>query len=122
MAGSASVGLIEYLETALRASSLRSKVIANNIANIGTEGFRRSTVDFEQLLGEAMGSRRPGDLADVSPVLQQPMTTAVNEYGSDVDLDAEFGEMVKNTVKEKTYMRLLIRTYRQADQAMQTSG
>lgn len=122
MAGSASVGLIEYLETALKASSLRSNVIANNIANIGTEGFRRSTVDFEQLLGEAMESHRSGDLADVAPIVRQPLTTAVNEYGSDVDLDSEFGEMVKNTVKQKTYMRLLIRTYHQTDQAMQTSS
>jgi flagellar basal-body rod protein FlgB len=122
MPGSTGVGLIEYLESALKASSLRTKIIANNIANIGTEGFRRSSVDFEHLLGEAMESRRPSDLADVEPIIQQPLNTAINEYGSDVDLDAEFGDMVKNTVKHKTYMRLLIRTYRQTDQAMQTNG
>jgi len=122
MDGSARVGLIEYLESALKGSQLRSKVIANNIANIGTDGFRRSTVDFEQMLGDAMESHRAGDLANVAPAIQQPLATAVNEYGSDVDLDAEFGEMVKNTAKDKVYMRLLIRTYRQTDQAMQTSG
>jgi flagellar basal-body rod protein FlgB len=122
MPGSTRVGVVEYLEAALKASGFRGKVIANNIANIGTPGFRRKTAEFEKLLGDAMETRRAKDLADLAPEVRQPGTTPVNEHGSDVDLDTEFGELIKNSVRYKTYVRLLTRMYRQMDLAMKMGG
>ena len=47
--------LMNILEKSLDASSLRHKVLSNNIANVDTPDFKRSDVDFNQVLGEVMG-------------------------------------------------------------------
>ena len=39
--------IVDYLEAGLKVSGLRGKVIANNIANLNTPGFKRSAVEFE---------------------------------------------------------------------------
>lgn len=111
-------GMIEQLQAAARAAGMRQAVIANNIANINTPGFRRSTVEFEKLLGEAIsGGQSP---ASVEPKIVQPGDLPVNANGNDVDLDVEVGEMLKNASVYKTYMRLMSRVYRQVDQAVVT--
>lgn len=53
--------MINILEKSLDASSLRNKVLSNNVANVDTPDFKRSDVDFNQILGEAMGQVE-GDL------------------------------------------------------------
>jgi len=51
------------LEQALSAASLREQLLANNIANIDTPGFKRSDIDFNaalrQALAEAGGATNP---------------------------------------------------------------
>ena len=47
------------LNKSLQASSLRHKVIANNIANINTPLFKRSEVSFENQLAEALSAEEP---------------------------------------------------------------
>ena len=44
------------LERAISGASLRQSVLANNLANAETPGFRRMDVDFHDALAEAMGS------------------------------------------------------------------
>lgn len=43
-----------FMEKALDAASLRQQVIANNISNVGTQGFQAQNVQFEGHLREAM--------------------------------------------------------------------
>ena len=43
------------LSRALSASSLRQKVIAHNLANLNTPGYKRYCVDFEKQLSRARG-------------------------------------------------------------------
>ncbi len=45
------------IATALNALSLRQRLIANNIANIDTPGFKASDVDFEAQLRSAIRTR-----------------------------------------------------------------
>jgi len=101
------ISVIDYIEAGLKASRLRQSVIAHNIANLSTPGFRRGEVVFEEILAKA-GAQivRPGD-------------TPVNESGSDVSLEMEVGELVRNAASYKTYMRVLGRIYRQMEMAAQ---
>ena len=50
MSGKANV--TDYLQAALKGASLRQAVIANNIANLNTPGYRRRAVAFEKSLAE----------------------------------------------------------------------
>ena len=48
--------IIGYLEAALKAAGLQQSAIANNIANLDTPGYRRSTVAFKKHLTEAISA------------------------------------------------------------------
>lgn len=110
--------VIDYLEAGLKAASLRGKVIANNLANLGTPGFRRSTVEFDKYLAEALSSGGPVDLTEISPQIVQLHNTPVGPEGNDVSLDMEVGEMIKNSTTYKIYLRLMSKLYRQMELAM----
>ena len=109
---------IRLIESGLAARALRGKVIANNIANLNTPGFRRSEVKFEELLDEALRGGRTADLADLAGEILQPKNTPFNDAGSDVGLDQEVGELIKNSAMYKTYMRVLNRMYQQMELAI----
>jgi len=111
-----------YLESAIRAEGIRQKAIASNIANSQTPGYRRVDVRFADIVADAMEGHANIEPTDIEGELFQPMTTAPDSRDNDVNLDAEIGEMVKNTLLQKTYMRLLARKYRQAEIAMNTGS
>jgi flagellar basal-body rod protein FlgB len=110
---------VEHLEAGLRAAGLRQAAIANNIANLATPGFRRTVLPFERVLAEAVAAGRPLPQADLLAALEQSDDGPLNENGNNVELDLEVGDLVKNSLFYKTYMRLLARTYRQMDLAIQ---
>jgi flagellar basal-body rod protein FlgB len=113
--------IVGYLEAGIRAEGLRQKAIASNVANSQTPGYRRVDVRFADLVADAM-ERADSDPDDLQGELFKPMQTPLDSKGNDVNLDAEIGELVKNTLTQKTYMRLLARKYRQIDTAISTGG
>ena len=112
-------GIVDYLQAGLRAASMRQAVIANNIANSNTPGYRRRAVEFEAVLADAIDSGGTVDLAEVRPRVVRPGTTPVNPDGNDVDMEKEVGDLIKNASTYKVYLRLLARMYRQAEMAIQ---
>ena len=110
---------MEHLEAGLRAAGLRQTVIAHNLANLATPGYRRAVLPFERVLAEAVAEGRPIPQADLLAAILQPDGGTLNERGNNVELDLEVGDLVKNSMFYKTCMRLLARTYRQMDLAIQ---
>ncbi len=115
-----SARLTDYLEAGLRATNLRQTVIADNIANMATPGFRRRAVPFEKIFAEALGRGEPVRMDGVLQHLHRPMTDPVNENGNDVHLETEVAGLVQNGLLYKTYARLLGRMYQQIERAMVT--
>lgn len=110
--------ILDLLESGLRAEGLRQQTIANNIANMNTEGYRRSDINFEEILNKALEKQDPVKAKSLTTDIVQPQNTPLNEFGNDVSLDSEVGEMVKNTVRHRTYMLLLKKKYQQMDSAI----
>jgi len=110
--------MIDLLETGVKGAGLRQALIANNIANLDTPGFRRSDALFEKVLADAIEDNKLADLDENEAWVFTPNNTPVNEDGNDVNQDMEVGEMVKNAALYKTYIRLLGRMYRQFDLAI----
>jgi len=108
----------DLLGIGMKAAALRGQVIANNIANLETPGYRRKDVRFEQLLAKALTSSGRIDLAKLQMEVIEPRSTAVNAQGNDVNLDQEIGEMVRNSATYKVYVRLLDKLYRQMELAI----
>ena len=105
--------IVDFLEAAIRAESLRQKAIANNIANLQTPGYRSIDVKFEELFAKALDSSGTVELSEIEPQIHQPKQTPVKSNGNDVDLETEVGKMVKNTLRHKAYIRLLSKKYGQ---------
>jgi len=120
MAGS--VDVIKLLETGIKAEGLRQNTIASNIANIETPGYKRLDIKFEEMLARTLRSSEEVDLQDVEPEIYQPLSTPIRSNGNDVNLEAEIGEMLKNSLRHTTYVRLLRRKLSQMETAMGVQG
>ena len=107
------------LERAMDASILRHQVIADNITNADTPGFKRSRVTFEAQLERALKSEeemkkcphayltdkrhiqfcRPLDYRKVRPKIHVEYDTNYRNDKSNVDIDKEFSDAVINTLR-----------------------
>jgi flagellar basal-body rod protein FlgB len=114
------INIVDLLESAIRAESLRQKAIANNIANIETPQYRRVDVKFKELLAKAIESPGSVDIKDLEAELHEPQNTPVNSNGNDVNFESEIGDMVKNSLRHEAYVRLLSKTYKQIELAINT--
>ena len=102
---------IRLLEKAIDAGSLRQRVIADNIANVNTPGFKKSSVAFESVLKKNLGtgriplnssdSRHFGDansLDSINPSVVKENTTSMRADGNNVDVEQEMVRLAVNTV------------------------
>ena len=80
----------QVLASALDGVTERQQVIADNIANVDTPGFRASSVDFETQLKSAIsdGSFDAGTPVDTGATTT-PTDTPVGANGNNVDLRKE---------------------------------
>ena len=101
------------LEKALDAAWMKNEVIANNIANVNTPGFKKSYVRFEDQMASAASEFQLGSTqkdAKFLPIgndtrsvesaeIMQESFTSVRKDGNNVDVDVEMAELAKNTIK-----------------------
>jgi flagellar basal-body rod protein FlgB len=114
--------IVGYLESGIKAESLRQQAISSNIANSQTPGYRRIDVRFADIVADAMADGKEVDPDEIEQGVFRPMNTAVDGKGNDVNLDGELGDLIKNSMLQKTYMKLLARKYRQIETAIGTGG
>lgn len=82
------------MENALSAASTRQQVLANNIANVSTPGFKRSRVDFEAQLAQALANGGSPD--SVRPTTVVESDSLGRPDGNNVDIEAESVKMAEN--------------------------
>lgn len=104
---SESQNVYNLIKQSLNASSTRSKVIANNIANINTADYKRHYVTFEDTLNDSMDNitmkkDNPKHLDDGNGYgtisVKQDNTTSMKSDGNNVDVDAEMSNQAQNTL------------------------
>jgi flagellar basal-body rod protein FlgB len=83
------------LERAISGASMRQSVLANNLANAETPGFRRMDVDFHDSLAQAMKSTDAAAIESTSFTPRQD-TQTMRADGNGVDIDTESAAMAKN--------------------------
>jgi flagellar basal-body rod protein FlgB len=86
---------LNVLTQVLDTAALRHRVIAQNVANVNTPGYRRLAVEFEDDLAKALTSA--GNPAQVKPrVVIEDGPERVD--GNTVDIDREMVAMNKNSL------------------------
>ena len=81
-----SSNVITQLESFLTLTNRRETVIAGNVANLDTPGYRTQDIDFQQALAHAVNN--PGTGADQISVRKVP-NLLERADGNNVDLDRE---------------------------------
>lgn len=95
---------LALLEKGLDAVWLRQQVIANNIANAATPGYKSQKLEFENLLAQQAGTGQDEDkllsaMESVEPKVVTNNATAAQEDGNNVDLDYENVEMARAQIQ-----------------------
>ena len=99
-----------FIKQGLDASSLRSKVIANNISNINTAGYKKFKVTFEENLksdGKLDVNKTRNKHMDINNSqstisVVKDESSSMREDGNNVDLDLEKVNQAANTLMYNT--------------------
>ncbi|MCW8932933.1 MAG: flagellar basal body rod protein FlgB [Gammaproteobacteria bacterium] len=95
------------VELALNASAMRHDVIANNIANVNTPGYKPLQVNFEEQINQMMSAEMIHNddnlenlISTVTPeLIEQDYASGTNQ------LDIEMVNMAKNTLHYQTLLK-----------------
>lgn len=117
---------MDLVQRSLDAAALNHKVISNNLANVDTPGFKRSSVIFNETLRKAMEAKRgttqhlalsrtdgrhleigaAPSLTEIEPELVTDVTSSVRNDGNNVDIDREVALLTQNTVWYQTLAQI----------------
>ncbi len=121
----------DLLGSAIKGASLENEQIANNLANVNTPNFRRSTTNFREALQATLGIPADGDQLTLNTDddrqfaingSQPPMpfdpqasvdeTVQMRMDRSNVDVDQEAAKLSQNAGYEQTMTQLLQEQYK----------
>jgi flagellar basal-body rod protein FlgB len=112
--------LTEGLGAALDLYQARHKVLAENIANSETPGYRARDIQFADQLASALtapspGEKPPGDPASVAAPLHVEPTldrdASVKPDGNSVAIDVQVGRLSENAFKIQALTQILSSRY-----------
>lgn len=95
--------LVQFLDVA----SLRHKVIANNVANVNTPGFRALRVSFEEEFRQRLEGLGEEGILPTSPRVEEAPGGTLREDDNNVDIDRELGSLTKNTLLYQAIAQVL---------------
>ncbi|MBX5476150.1 MAG: flagellar basal body rod protein FlgB [Clostridia bacterium] len=110
---------VAALSAGLEVLALRQRLIANNLANVDTPGYRRVDVDFAQafaaaLAGETSGSNGavetravPSPAGTVADAVRRAEGLVFKNDGNGVDLDQEMVELAETGMQYEAASQML---------------
>lgn len=112
-------GNLDVLKRSLDAYALRQRVIAENIAQVETPGYRARSVSFEQELARAI---ERGDQSLPQPQLLERSPLTADNGINDVDLDQEMALLAETNLRHKLTTRVLAMRYQLLRSAIRGRG
>ena len=112
------------LEKMLDVSSIKHKVIANNIANVNTPGYKKMEVSFSDQLEKAVNENAMNKFDTLQPkivISKEDTSETVRNDGNNVDMDKEVSSLVKNTLSYNIYTQLLSKKFEGIKSAIENS-
>ena len=129
---------VDLLGNAVKGSGLEQDQIANNLANVNTPNYRRSTTNFREALQASLGTPESQDTMVLktdsdrqfsldeaaAPVPFDPQATVdetiqMRVDKSNVDIDQESARLSQNSGYEQTMNQLLTAQYKRLREAIQ---
>lgn len=115
---------INLLEKMLDVSAIKHKVIANNIANINTPGYKKMEISFSDQLDKAIKDTAMNKFDTIQPkiiIAENDKNETIRNDGNNVDMDKEISALMKNTSAYNIYSQLLAKKMELVKSAIENS-
>ncbi len=115
---------MNLLEKMLDVSAMKHKVIANNIANINTPGYKKMEVSFSEQLEKALKDTSVNKLDSLQPkiiISKEDASETTRNDGNNVDMDKEVTSLVRNTLSYNIYTQLMAKKVESIKSAIENS-
>jgi len=109
------------LEQMMTISANKQKVIANNIANVNTPGYRRKELKFEEAFLTAIEENDVTALRKIEGKVKYSDDPTLRNDGNNVDIDKEMGLMNRNSLAYSMYTELYAKKLEMLRMAMRST-
>ncbi|PLX69233.1 MAG: flagellar basal body rod protein FlgB [Denitrovibrio sp.] len=111
---------IDKLSLGVDIAATKNRVIAENIANMDTPGYKAKDIKFDNVMQEALGNGKKLPLERTNEKHIPPSATSINPAafiydqnnpsvrndGNDVNIDYEMSQMAENTIRYNLFSDL----------------
>ena len=112
-------GKIAYYSKVLDILADRHRILASNIANLSTPGYRTKDINFQDVLGQVIAAKEEAftqgatnniqeELKDINFEVGEINPANVNPQTNDVDIDKEMVKLTTNTLMYKAYVQVML--------------
>ena len=98
---------LDYLAKLMDVTVKRHEVYSANLANVNTPGYKRSNVEFEQVLKANDLDGTGSKLLRAEPKVVIDLEASSSPNGNNVDLDKELGLIRKNALLYRTFAEFI---------------
>ncbi|MGR3317810.1 MAG: flagellar basal body rod protein FlgB [Candidatus Anammoxibacter sp.] len=112
----------ELLSKMVDFTALKQKVIANNIANVNTPGYKRMDVSFNQDLKDAIKTQGAVNEMWLKVEVDKSggIEVGARNDGNTVDMDREVSQLMQNALSYNVYLELMALKFRMVTRAMRS--
>lgn len=103
---------IVLLSKLLDLTATKNKVIANNIANVNTPGYKKSDVSFEKELLKAVESKDINKIRNLHETISLSSAKSTRKNGNNVDLDQELVSFYQVADRHNIYLEILSKKFK----------
>lgn len=111
---------IVMLSKLLDLTSTKNKVLANNIANANTPGFKKYDVSFQKELVKAVESKDINKIKAVKEKIALSGDKSTRKDGNNVDLDRELVTFYQTSDRHNLYLELINKKFKGMVAAIQS--
>ncbi len=103
---------VVLLSKLLDLTSTKNKVLANNIANANTPGYKKYDVSFQKELVKAVESKDINKIKDIHEKITLSGDKSTRKDGNNVDLDKELVSFYHMSDRHNLYLEILSKRFK----------
>ena len=103
---------VVLLSKLLDLTTTKNKVLANNIANANTPGFKKHEVSFQKELVKAVESKNINKIKDIHEKITLSGDKSTRKDGNNVDLDKELVSFYHMSDRHNLYLEILSKRFK----------
>ena len=97
----------DLLSKLVDVTALRHKVLAQNVANVNTPGYRKLSVSFDETLAAQFDQHGDKRIRGMQPEIFEDDSSPDRLDGNNVDIDREMMRLNKNTLLNNTFLQII---------------